>query len=78
MKNGKKTSANGFGAECVKCFLKQLGPSVVRDLNKALADGELSTTQKEGWINCIPKGGKPKDNIKKVETNFAPECHLQN
>ena len=35
---------------------KQLGPFVVRALNKAIEDGELSTTQKEGIITCIPTG----------------------
>ena len=48
----------------LKCFWKQLGPFVVRALNKAFEDGELSTTQKEGIITCIPKGDKPRDNIK--------------
>ena len=33
-------------------------------LNKAFEDGELSTTQKEGIVTCIPKGDKPRDNIK--------------
>ena len=46
-----------------KCLWKQLGPVVVRALNKAFEDGELSTTQTEGLITCIPKGDKPKDNI---------------
>ena len=53
-----------LGAEFFKCFWKQLGPFVVRALNKAFDDGELSTTQKEGIITCIPKGDKPRDNIK--------------
>ena len=42
----------------------QLGPFVVRALNKAFEDVELSTTQKEDIITCIPKGDKPRDNIK--------------
>ena len=37
-------------------FGKQLGPFVVIALNKTFKDGELSTTQKEGLITCIPKG----------------------
>ena len=46
-----------------KRFGMQLGPFVVRALNKAFEDVELSTTQKED-ITCIPKGDKPRDNIK--------------
>ena len=43
----------------------QLGSSVVRSLNGGFGKGELSTTQKEGVIICLPKGNKPKDLIKK-------------
>ena len=35
-----------LGQKFFKCFWKQLGPFVVRALNKAFDDGELSTTQK--------------------------------
>ena len=56
MKYEKSPGTDGFEAECFKCFWKQLGPFVVRVLNKAFEDGELFTTQKEGIITCIPKG----------------------
>ena len=42
-------------------FWKQLGPFVVRALNKASKDGQLSTIQKEGAITCIPNGDKSRD-----------------
>ena len=64
MKHEKSPGTDGFGAEFFKCFWKQLGPFVVRALNKAFEDGELSTTPKEGIITCIPKGNKPRDNTK--------------
>ena len=35
-----------------------------RSLNDGFRKGELSTTQKEGVIICIPKGDKSKDLIK--------------
>ena len=68
MKHEKSPGTDGFGAEFFKFFWKQLGPFVVRALNKAFEDGELSTTQREGIITCIPKGDKLRDNIK----NWSP------
>ena len=56
MKHEKSPGTDGFGAECFKCFWKQLRPFVARALNKAFEDGGLSTTQKGGIITCIPKG----------------------
>ena len=44
-----------------KCFWGQIGDFVVRALNEAFRDGELSATQKQGIITCIPKGDKNKD-----------------
>ena len=64
MKNAKSTGTDGFGAELCKCFWKQLGPFVVRALKDAFKDGELSATQTEGVIICIPKGDKPRECIK--------------
>ena len=40
MKHEKSPSTDGFGAEFFKCFWKQLGPFVVRALNKEFEDGE--------------------------------------
>jgi len=42
----------------------QLDSFVVRSLNGGFRKGELSATQKEGVIICIPKGNKSKDLIK--------------
>ena len=64
MKNGKSPGTDGFGAEFFKFFWKLLGPFIVRALNQAYKDGELSATQKEGLITCIPKGNKSKEYIK--------------
>ena len=66
MKNGKSPGTDGFGADLKKCFWRQIGDFVVRDLNEAFRDGELSATQKQGIIYCIPKGDKNKDFIKKI------------
>ena len=59
-----------------KCFWRQIGDFVVRALNESFRDGELSATQKQGIITCIPKGDKNKDFIKKLEANFSSKCYL--
>ena len=64
MKNHKSPGSDGFTAKFFKFFLLQLGAFVVRSLNDGFRKGELSSTQKEGVIICIPKGDKPKDLIK--------------
>ena len=52
MKNGKSPGLSGFSAEF---FWKQLGVFVLRSLNHCYTIGELSITQKQGIITCIPK-----------------------
>ena len=64
MKNGKSPGSDGFSAEFFKFFWQELGLFVVKALNESYKDGELSSTQKEGLITCIPKGDKPKEYIK--------------
>ena len=64
LKNMKNYISPGFTAEYFKFFWLQLGSFVVRSLNGGFRKGELSTTQKEGVIICIPKGDKSKDLIK--------------
>ena len=41
-----------------------MGAFVVKSLNNSFRKGELSSTQKEGVLICIPKGDKAKDLIK--------------
>ena len=64
MQNGKSPGTDGFSAEFFKFFWKQLGHFVVRSLNDAYEDGELSAAQKEGLITCIPKADKAKEFVK--------------
>ena len=64
MKNNKSPGSTGFTAEFFKFFWKDLGHFVVKSLNYGFNKGELSTTQKEGIITCIPKGSKSKKYIK--------------
>ena len=64
MKNGKSPGSTGFTTEFFKCFWKDLGPFLVKSINYGFKIGELSATQKEGIITCIPKGNKPRKYIK--------------
>ena len=64
MKNNKSPGSDGFTAEFFKFFWLDLGDFIVRSLNYGYQSGELSTTQKEGVITCIPKGGKDKQHLK--------------
>ena len=51
---------------------------MVRAINDGFDKGEMSPTQKEGIIICIPKGDKPREYLKKLETYFIVECSVQN
>ena len=58
MKNNKSPGSDGFTVEFFKFFWRHLGAFVVKSLNNGFRKGELSSTQKEGIIICIPKGNK--------------------
>ena len=58
MTNNKSPGSDGFTVEFFKFFWPQLGEYVVRSLNEGFDKKELSTTQKEGVIVCIPKGDR--------------------
>jgi hypothetical protein len=60
MSNNKSPGSDGFTAEFFKVFWKQIGNFVIRSLNLGYKSGELSVTQKQGIITCIPKDGKSK------------------
>ena len=64
MNSEKSPGLSGFSAEFFKVFWKQLGNFVLRSLNYGYTKGELSVTQKQGLITCIPKENKPKQFLK--------------
>ena len=64
MKSEKSPGLSGFSAEFFKVFWKQLGNFILRSLNYGYMKGELSVTQKQGLITCIPKDNKPKQFLK--------------
>lgn len=68
MKNNKSPGSDGFSADFFKAFWGKIGHFVVRSINYGYEHGELSTTQKEGVIVCIPKENKPRNKLK----NYRP------
>ncbi len=82
MQNNRSPGSTGFTTEFFKFFRKDLGYMVVKSLNYGFQKGELSTTQKEGIITCIPKGGKSRKYIKNwrpisllnITYKIASEC----
>ena len=68
MKNDKGSGLSGFSADFLKVFWKQLGFFVLRSINYGYSTGQLSTTQKQGIITCIPKDNK----LKKFVKNWRP------
>lgn len=64
MKHDKSPGMTGFTAEFFKVFWRQLGFFVLRAINFGYTKGELSITQCQGIIICIPKENKPKQFLK--------------
>ena len=64
MKNRKSPGTDGFTADFFKVLWGKLGGWVLRSLNEGFRKGELSQTQKEGVIICIPKGEEDRDRLK--------------
>ena len=64
MKNNKSPGSSGFTVEFFKFFWTDLKFFWLNSINAGFDKGELSVTQKEGVIVCIPKGDKCKKYIK--------------
>ena len=64
MKNGKSPGSDGFPSEFFKVFWRQLGGFVLRSLNEGFRKGEMSNTQREGVVVCLPKTENDRDRIK--------------
>ena len=54
MKNNKSPGTDGFTVEFFKFFWDKLGWFLVRSLNYAYSDGQMSITQRHGIITLIP------------------------
>lgn len=64
MKNDKSPGSDGYTVEFFKFFFKDLGTFMIRSFNYGFDTGELSVTQRQGVITCIPKEGKDKQFLK--------------
>ena len=64
MKSNRSPGSDGFTCEFFKTFWKQIGAFVVRSINCAYQVGNLSVTQKQEIITCLPKGDKPRHFLK--------------
>ena len=74
LKNDKSPGSDGFTAEFFKFFYKDLSAFMLRSINLGFRRGEMSVTQKQGIIICIPKESKDKRFIK----NWRPITLLNN
>ena len=73
MSNNRSPGSDGLSAEFFKMFWKKMGHFVVRSINYGFSKGELSITQREGIITCIPKENKPRHFVKKLPTYFPTQ-----
>ena len=64
MGHNKSPGTDGISVEFLKFFWNKIGIFVVRSINDGFLKQEMSITQKEGIIVCIPKGEKPREYIK--------------
>ena len=60
MKNNKSPGSDGFTAEFYKFFWLEIHPYLLRSIRYAFDHGELSITQQQGVITCLPKPNRPK------------------
>ena len=68
MSNNRSPGTDGFGADFFKVFWGHIGHFVVRSINYGYLNKELSVTQKQGVITCIPKENKSRYQVK----NYRP------
>ena len=64
MKNDKSPGSDGFTAEFFLILFHRLGTFMVRSINYGFYSGQMSVTQRQGVIVCIPKEGKDKQFLK--------------
>ena len=68
MSNNRSPGTDGFSADFFKVFWQYIGHFVIRSINYGFKNDELSITQKQGIITCIPKENKSRFQVK----NYRP------
>jgi hypothetical protein len=63
-KNNKSPGSDGYTAEFVKNFWRDIGYFLLRSINYAYTNNTFSITKKQGVITCLPKPGKPRNTLK--------------
>ena len=76
MKNNKSPGLDGYSPEFFKKFWPQLGWFFLDYTNECFEDGEFSQSLTQGLITCIPKVGKARDLIKKLEAHIPSQYLL--
>ena len=61
MKNNKSPGMDGYSPEFFKKFWDQLGWFFLESINESFANGQLTESQTQGMITCIPKTGKARN-----------------
>ena len=64
MKHNKTPGLDGFPAEFYKIFWKELQTFILRALNESYQKGILPPSFRQTVISCLPKGIKPRDDLK--------------
>ena len=64
MSNNKSPGLDGFPVEFFKFFWFDMGIFILNSINYGYKTGELSITQKQGIITCIPKSNKDRNLLK--------------
>ena len=64
MKNNKTPGTDGFPVEFYKFFWCDINTYLINSFNESFLKGELSVSQKQGIITCLPKGNKPREFLK--------------
>ena len=64
MKHNKTPGLDGFPAEFYKMFWKDLQIFILRAFNESYQEGTLPPSLRQTVISCLPKGNKPRDDLK--------------
>jgi exonuclease III len=63
-KNNKSPGMDGYTTEFYKFFWIDLDHLLLRSINYAYENNALSVSQQQGIITCLPKPGKPRNQLK--------------